>query len=152
MIIMYLTPYVDWFKNRKEHEERFFIFAQDPKTITSSSILREDNKVSEYIKDLECLISNLKKYRTDLARRYNEIEVMPYKTTLSIKRNRGYKKEVSYTVKITRVYEDGTEDCTLLERYSGKDRHIAIKRFDTLAKGYPGIECEKDIAKRSWER
>lgn len=84
------------------------------------------------------------------AARYAELQVMPYKRVLRVKRWKS--DNVSYYVTICREYEDGTHAEELREGYSGKERHIALKRFAELQKQHPGIESEKHIEKSKLER
>lgn len=53
---------------------------------------------------------------------------------------------------IIRTYSDKTSIETLAERFDGKERHKAIKRFNQLKKERPGIETVMNIERRSWER
>lgn len=108
-----------------------------------------DGMAAQRIADAQKLIADLTEYRQALAARYAELQIMPYRRVLRVKRWKS--DNVSYYVTICREYEDGTRTEELRESYSGKDRHTALKRFEELKKQNPGIEAEKDIAKSKWE-
>lgn len=78
---------------------------------------------------------------------------MPYKLRLDLIRNKGWHdKRVTYTMRLVRAYEDGHEDTEQETKYPGTERRAAIAAFEAMQKQCPGIECNMDISKRSWER
>lgn len=111
-----------------------------------------DNTASRLIADCERLIESLKEYRQDLAKRYNELETMTYFERLTIERDPSRYGGITYYVRILRKYEDGTEIQVSSERFEGKERHKALKRYEDIKKQRPGIEAVKDIEKRYWEK
>lgn len=134
-------------------EQRIYIYVQQPHTLkTPHDIAWRDGQVAGEIKRLESMIDDLRDYRVALARRYAELETMPYTRVLTLKRDPSYKGRITYWVTITRELADGTETDELREQYAGKDRAQAFARFSALQKQYPGIASVKDIARRSWER
>ena len=118
----------------------------------AKDITWEDRTAARLIADCEKLIEQMKEYRQDLAKRYNELETMTYAERLELERNPGVYSGVSYYVRIVRKYQDGTEITVQEEHFHGKERHQALKRFEEIKKQRPGIEAIKDIEKRSWER
>ena len=119
---------------------------------TAKDITWEDGMAARLIADCEKLIAQMKEYRQDLAKRYNQLETMAYSERVELERNPRLYSGVSYYVRIVRKYQDGTEITVQEEHFPGKERHQAIKRFEEIKKQRPGIEAAKDIEKRSWER
>ena len=78
---------------------------------------------------------------------------MPYTYSLELTRYHGWRgSNITYTVRIIRVYEDKSTAEELREIYPGKERSKAIARYKELAKSHPGITCHMDIEKSRWER
>ena len=98
------------------------------------------------------MIADLKDYQIALAARYAELETMSYQYRLELTRCPHWKGCIEYFVRIVKTLEDGSEIEELREKYSGKDRHKAIARFEELKKQRPGIEAEKRIEKQQWEK
>lgn len=120
---------------------------------TLNRISQHDRWTADYIARLTEELENLKAYRLTLADRYNELSTMPYTLQLTCKRRKRYHdNKVYYTVKLTRHYQDGTENDELTETYPGTERRTALARYAELHKSHPGIAAELDIEKRSWER
>ena len=134
-------------------EIRCNIYLVDPAKIAEhKDIIWRDKITAEDITRLENILEALKDYRKDLAKRYGELETMPYKRLLMLDRCVHWKGHKEYIVTITRICEDKTRIQELREVYPGKERHKAIARYHELLKQYPGIESEMDIAKQKWER
>lgn len=142
--------YTDWFGSyRDKAEQRLYAYIRKPEKLSAENIPMYDGMAAQRIADAQKLIADLTEYRQALAARYAELQIMPYRRVLRVKRWKS--DNVSYYVTICREYEDGTRTEELRESYSGKDRHTALKRFEELKKQNPGIEAEKDIAKSKWE-
>ena len=110
--------------------------------------------VSE-IENLKNLIELLQLYRIELFNRYQEIVSINYHLRLTLKReNRYYNNKIIYYVYLEKVFdrEDIKSEELLLERFDGKNRHKAFKRFAELQKQYPNIEIIKNINKKHWEK
>ena len=134
-------------------EIRCNIYLVDPAKIAEhKDIIWRDKITAEDITRLENILEALKDYRKDLAKRYGELETMPYKRLLMLDRCVHWKGHKEYIVTITRICEDKTRIQELREVYPGKERHKAIARYHELQKQYPGIESEMDIEKQKWER
>jgi hypothetical protein len=134
-------------------EIRCNIYLVDPAKIAEhKDIIWRDKITAEDITRLENILEALKDYRKDLAKRYGELETMPYKRLLMIDRCVHWKGHKEYIVTITRICEDKTRIQELREVYPGKERHKAIARYHELLKQYPGIESDMDITKQKWER
>lgn len=120
---------------------------------TLDRITQHDRWTADYIARLTEELENLKAYRLTLADRYNELSTMPYTLRLTYNRHPNYSNgKILYTVKLTRVYRDGTKTDELRETYPGTERRSALARYAELQKTHPGIAAELDIEKRSWER
>ena len=110
-----------------------------------------DDKAARLIAECKHLTAQLIEYRQDLAARYNALATMPSKDSVKLERYNGY-NGITYYIRYFTEYEDGTKVETETERFPGKERRAAIKRFEELKKARPGIEYIKDIEKKSWER
>ena len=134
-------------------EIRLFIYLTDPaKLTTTKDIAYRDKNTAEEITRLENVLEALRDYRKDLAKRYGELETMPYTRALKLERSPHWKGHIEYIITITRTYPDKTQIDELREVYPGKERKKAFDRTAELLKQYPGIPYEKDIERRSWER
>jgi len=134
-------------------ETRVYIHALNPaKLDTAERIADYDKSAARYIAELETIIENLKEYRQALAKRYGELETMPYGETLIIERIPRWHEYIEYSVRIERIYGDGTKRTELNESYKGNERSKAKKRFGELKKSRPGIRTRVEIEKRSWEK
>lgn len=117
-----------------------------PETCRSfDEVRRQDVRASKLISDCEHLITQLREYRQDLAKRYNDLATMPSKQSIELQRYKAYQGNVTFYIRYFTTYADGTKCETGTEEYSGKDRHIAIKRFAELQKQHPGIEAKSNI-------
>lgn len=138
---------------QEQAEHKIYIYVNNPKNLkTAEEIAWRDCDAAARIKELEAITEALKDYRTALAKRYGELETMPYKDTLKIERVTYWKKHIEYVVTIIRIFEDGTQREELREIYKGKERKAALNRYEELRKQFPGIESIKMIDKRSWEK
>lgn len=137
----------------KEAEVRVLGWLRRPDALdTFGSIEHADREAARLIAQLEGLAEALKEYRGDLVKRYGELATMPSTERLLLERLPSSGRGVMYYVHLFRDYEDGTTVCTASETFEGRDRHKAIARFEELRKQRPGIEAEKRIEKRQWER
>ena len=108
-------------------------------------VRRQDDKAARLIKECEHLITQLREYRQDLAKRYNDLATMPSKESIELQRYKPYSGNVEFYIRHWTTYSDGTKTETKTERFSGKERHKAIKRFAELQKQFPGIEAKSNI-------
>lgn len=123
------------------------------KNKTAEEVAQADKRAQRDIEKLQNMIDLLTEYRQALAFRYNDLATMPYQDKLSLTRHRAYRSpNTTYTIKLSRIYEDTTEETLLQETYPGRERHNAINRYKDLQKQHPGIQHEMDIEKRHWER
>lgn len=150
----YLDRVRGLFNHRGEYSRAHNIHLVSPNQLdTLDRITQHDRWTADYIARLTEELENLKSYRLALADRYNELSTMPYTLRLSCNRRKRYHdNKVYYTVKLTRHYQDGTENDELTETFPGTERRAALARYAELQKSHPGIDCELDIEKRSWER
>lgn len=127
------------------------IYLIHPGTISKrEDIARYDKSAARDIEALETHLAALKEYRRALAARYSQIETMAYHDELSITRRKW--STVTYSVRIARIYEDGTKQIKLSEEFPGKERAKALKRFAEIKKSRPGIIATMDIEKGRWEK
>lgn len=115
------------------------------------SVASYDGQAKRVIDECKQLIAQMTAYRQDLAIRYGELATMSSHEEIKLERYRGYDC-ISYYLRFTTVYEDGTRCETASERYEGKQRHQAIARFEALKKERRSAEFIKDIDKKQWER
>lgn len=134
-------------------EVRPFIYFYDvDKLKTVEDVARADSRAASDIRQLEGIIADLREYRQALAGRYATLETMGYKSVLKLERVPHWQGNINYFITIERVFEDGTTTTELSERFPGKERHNAFKRFEALKRQRPGIETIKDVDKKQWER
>ena len=134
-------------------EIRFSIYLTAPEKLTTAKdIVWRDKHAAEEIIRLENVLQSLRDYRKDLAKRYGELETMPYTRRLKLERNPHWKGHIEYIITITRTYPDKTVIDEIREVFPGKERKKAFERTAELLKQYPGIPYEKDIERRSWEK
>lgn len=108
-------------------------------------VRRQDDRAAMLIKECEHLITQLREYRQDLAKRYNDLATMPSTISIELQRYKSYYGNVEFYIRHWTTYSDGTKTETETERFSGKERHLAIKRFKELQKQFPGIEAKSNI-------
>lgn len=139
---------------RDEAEIKIYDHLRLPSKLTSlDSVALYDRSAADTIRRMEEALEALKGYRQALAERYAVLATMPYKLRLDLIRHKGwYDKKVTYTLRLVRVYEDGHEETEHETKYPGTERRAAIAAFETMQKQRPGIECNMDISKKSWER
>ena len=142
------------FRRGREAEIRVSGYFQHPdKLTTPERVAYYDRSASGTIQRMEEYIEALRGYRQALAARYAALAAMPYGYRLDLIRRRGWSdKRVTYTVALVREYQDGHEEAEESTTYPGAQRREAIKAFEALKKSRPGIACNVDIEKRSWER
>lgn len=146
----YLTRYGS---SAETGEIRFSIYLTDPaKLTTPKDIVWRDKHTAEEITRLENILEALRDYRKDLAKRYGELETMPYTRLLKLERRPHRKGHIEYIITITRIFPDKTQVSELCEVFPGKERTKALARTNDLLHKYPGIPYEVDIEKRSWEK
>lgn len=119
---------------------------------TADEVTKADARAARDIEELQNMIDLLTEYRQALAYRYNDLATMPYKEKVSLKRSRSYHGNITYTLKLSRIYEDTTEEDLQSQTYPGTERHKAIAAYKDLQKHHPDAETELNIEKRSWER
>ena len=139
---------------RDEAEIKIYDHLRLPSKLTSlDSVALYDRSAAGTIQRMEEALEALKGYRQALAERYAVLATMPYKLRLDLIRHKGwYDKRVTYTLRLVRVYEDGHEETEHETKYPGTERRAAIATFEAMQKQRPGIECNVDISKKSWER
>lgn len=97
----------------------------------------------------------MKEYRRSLYERAQELYTASYSMKLQLLRTVDYyNNRKIYTVKILQIPDARNARAVelLSETYTGKERHIAIKRFEELKKVHANIEIEIDIEKKRWEK
>lgn len=117
-----------------------------------SNVVEEDKHATDSIKRLESILEGLKQYRQELANRYNELSTMSAKYEVTLKRENTSYQGIKYFVYVEKIYEDGTRTKVQSERFDGKDRYTAFKRFEEVKKAYPTATYIKDIEKKYWEK
>lgn len=130
----------------KEAEVKIWGWLTAPEDSRSfDDVRREDDRAARLISECEHLITQLREYRQDLAKRYNDLATMPSKKSIELQRYKSYRGNVEFYIRHWTTYSDGTKTATETERFSGKERHLAIKRFKELQKQFPGIEAKSNI-------
>ena len=130
----------------KEAEVKIYGWLTVPENSRSfEEVRRQDDKAARLIAECEHLITQLREYRQDLAKRYNDLATMPSKESIELQRYKPYCGNVEFYIRHWTTYSDGTKAETKTERFPGKERHKAIKRFAELQKQFPGIETKSNI-------
>lgn len=139
-----------------EAELTYRIHVKTPQTIDNTlSLKRYSDNARRAIMEAEELIAFLKQYQQDLCARYQEIAATNYTLFLLLKRHVNlYTNAKTYEITICQRYaENNIKDVEILrEKFEGRDRHKALKRFEELKKQYPNIENAMEIEKHRWER
>ena len=130
----------------KEAEIKLYTWLNVPEECRNFDDVRlQDDEAARMIAECEHLITQLREYRQDLAKRYNDLATMPSTKSIELQRYKSYHGNVEFYIRHWTMYSDGTKTETKTERFSGKERHKAIKRFAELQKQYPGIEAKSNI-------
>ncbi len=138
------------------NETKHFYFTRADHVKSLSHVQSEDKKAVNTINDLLEFVEILKEYRKTLYDRAQEFLTAGYAMQLKITRDidcwNGNKK--FYVIEVLKIIDlKNAEPVSVLkETYEGRERHIALKRFEQLKKLFPNIEIIKDIEKRSYEK
>lgn len=128
-------------------------FLLKPETLKEKeNVSYYDNAAARFIAQCEATAERLKAYRQALAKRYAELETMAYTERIELERCPHWQGHIEYWVRIVKRYEDGCEVTTYSKRYLGKERREALKHFEKIKHQRPGIQTEKNIEKKSWEK
>lgn len=145
--------YQDWFDSWHGGEVHLRGYFQSPDKLTTKEIPRHDASAARLLEEARQLIEDLTAYRQALAARYAMLETAPCRLCLELVRRPSWGGGgVSFTLRLFRRYDDGTEIDELHERYTGRQRREAIARYEALRRSRPGIQAEKDLERRPWER
>ncbi len=138
------------------NETKHFYFTRADHIKSLDHVQSEDKKAVNTINDLLEFTELLKEYRKTLYDRAQEFLTAGYAMQLKITRDidcwNGNKK--FYVIEVLKIIDlKNAEPVSVLkETYEGRERHIALKRFEQLKKLFPNIEIIKDIEKRSYEK
>lgn len=122
---------------------------------TINGVKSQDRRTADKIAQLEKIVEALKVYRISLCERYGELTTAPTVPLVRLCRKRGLygdNKIYYYLEEYTRNIETGERIKVDTTTFTGKQRHEAIAAYREYVKAHPGIECEMDIEKHSWER
>ena len=138
----------------KTADHTIYIHVAAPSTLsTTAEVAHRDQWAAQDIARLESYVENLRDYRRALAARYAELETMGFAYRLELHRNPSWSGgNVTYELKLVKLYADGTEVNEQRQVFPGKERRAALKTFDEMKRSRPGIETVLDIEKRQWER
>lgn len=129
-------------------------YTYEPKSYTTAAdLLAADRRAADDIAQLTHYITALKQYRKSLAERMEQIATMGFYTKCELRRERQWlDSKVFYYITISTVFEDGTEQITKSEKYSGTERNKAIADYEAMRKANPHWKCSKDIERKAWEK
>lgn len=137
----------------REAEIKLYGYLTRPDALDTFERIRHmDVNAARLIAECKRLVTQLTAYRQDLVERYNELATMPSRDRVLLERYPKYDGKIVYYVRMFTDYEDGTTVNTSSEAFEGRDRRKALARFEEIRKQRPGIEAEKHIEKRSWEK
>lgn len=137
------------------NESIHIYFTRADKIESLEKVQSSDKRAAEKIAELLDMAEILKEYRKTLFDRARELYSASYTMQLSIKRDIDiWKNKKFYIVEIRKIFDTPNTNPGILvsEKYEGKERFKALKRFEELKKQYPGIETEQDTDKKTWER
>lgn len=131
-------------------------YIKRPDKIKSLVEIQEiDKRIAEEIKYLLSKMELLNLYRAELFNRFQEINAANFHLRISLDRQQQYyENKVFYYITVENVPDraDVAPVPILSEKFSGKERHNALKRFEELCKQYPHAEKIKKIEKSQWEK
>lgn len=128
------------------------MYLLEPKKYNTMERLNDaDKNAQEEIKRLSETIEEIKAYRLKLAERAVQLQTMESHIRVSLKREKRYDNKIYYFLTKERVYSDETIDIMENTKYTGKERHKAIKAFEDIKKEFPQWEYVKSIEKGAWE-
>ena len=147
----------DLFTHRNDGHLQINFYIVKADTINSlDRLLRYDEQATKEIERAKQLIKLLQEYRQQLFERSKAVTWSNYTLKLALTREVKFypTQHISYVITIQKEFEDKsiTEEIILNERFTGKERHKALKRFKELQKNYPGINNQIDIEKKHWEK
>lgn len=122
------------------------------KLTTVEDVTRYDGYAAYKIAELQRYIDFLTEHRKRLTARYGELLTMGYTTELRLQRYCNRDNHVTYYLRTTLIYDDGSRTKTETQRFPGTERHKAIAEFERLTKLHPDWKATKDIEKSKWER
>ena len=136
------------------NEKIYFYFTRADKIETFDKVQQADKDAQDKITSLYVWIELLNEYRKTLYARAQELCAAGYTMKLTLRRTVDYENKKHYTVSLLKIIDAPNTNPVSLhyERFDGKERHKALKRFEELKKKHPNIETEKDIDKKQWER
>ena len=146
--------YCDGSGYQKLYPSNYYIIKPD-KIKTLAEVQEIDKRTTEEIKYLLSKIELLKLYREELFKRFQEINAVNFHLRVMIDRQRQYyENKVFYYITVDKIPDraDVAPVPILCEKFNGKERHTALKRFDELCKQYPHAEQIKKIEKSQWEK
>ena len=132
------------------NESIHIYFTRADKIESLERVQSSDKRAAEKIAELLDMAETLKEYRKTLFDRARELYSASYtKRDIDIWKNKKF-----YIVEIRKIFDTPNTNPGILvsEKYEGKERFKALKRFEELKKQYPGIETEQDTNKKTWER
>lgn len=134
----------------KKHHMNLF---NPAKTADFDRLRLWDDWAAEDIKELLHTVTILKEYREEIAKRAQKVACMDFHTRVTLKRERSrWENRIYYHLITDIVLEDGTVKNFERVKYTGEERHKAIKAFRDMKKNCPGYEYIEDIEKPQWER
>lgn len=132
---------------------KYYHFQKPSSIYDLKDIVKRDTEIANYINELTSQIEVLKTMRIAYAERYNELSVSPVKKAVRLKRQKSYyENKVYYYISYVDIYEDGHEEITKTDKFTGKERKTAIENYNAYVKAHPGIIADMDIEKGKWER
>lgn len=144
------------FTYRSDGELSVRCYLIDPKTIDDlDRAVYWGNSATQYIKDCEGMINQLKQYKQKIYERVQELESAQYHHRVTLLReNRYYQKRVFYYLIVEKVFDTPGIKPVEIQRttYSGPERRDALKAFEAYKKSHPGVEAVLDIEKARWEK
>ena len=143
-------PWEKLFSEWSAHAEgRIFFSLEKPSTIsTLNSVKHYDESAAHVIAECEKLITKMKSYRTELARRYGEIATTPTIPGITLERRIDYYDHNHVYFELTTYTRpSNSQEYTTsnMKRFEGRERREAIAEYKSYIRSHPGIEHKTNI-------
>lgn len=125
-----------------------YCYLIDLKNVADLKTLQHyDKSAKSYIDELENIKTKIIEYRKELFEQTQKIVSAQTKYKVTLHRNVDYwhKNKVTFTVTLSKVYEDIGENKIKEKQFQGRQRSEAIKEYKTLIAQYPGCDTKNNM-------
>ena len=125
-----------------------YCYLMDLKNVADLKTLQRYDKNAQHdLERLENVKNEIIKYRKELFEQTQKILSAQTKYKVTLHRNVDYwrKNKVTFTVTLSKVYEDIGENKIKEKQFQGRQRSEAIKEYKALIAQYPGCDTKNNI-------